>query len=82
MDAKQPGLAIAAIEQALDFEPHNAHHFALRGYALEHLGCRPAAISDYEVAVSLDPEYLPFRQQLTRLRGTVPAGADAIETAS
>jgi tetratricopeptide (TPR) repeat protein len=74
MDAKQPGLAISAIEKALEFEPYNAHHFALRGYALEHLGCRQAAISDYEVAVSLDPEYPAFQQQLERLRGMVHAG--------
>jgi Flp pilus assembly protein TadD len=68
MDAKQAGLAIASIEKALEFEPRNAHHFALRGLALESLGCRPAAISDYEVAVSIEPDYPAFRQQLERLR--------------
>lgn len=73
MDAKQPGLAISAIEKALEYEPRNGHHFALRGYALESLGCRPAAIGDYEIAVSLDPDYADFRRTLERLREMMPA---------
>lgn len=68
MDARQPGLAISAIDMAIQLEPRNGHHHALRGYALESLRYFQSAVSEYEAAMRLEPTLASFNESLFRVR--------------
>lgn len=51
----RPGDALAAIDDAIGLDPHNAYYHARRGELLEELGRRDQALSAYRRALAIMP---------------------------